>query len=589
MKKYVVAFITLAALLILSGCKDEPVMKDEFTVYDLPVIKKITDNQFIHKIDDDSMAISMQYGIGSRLVVDASYYLNHEVARGDFICYTITANQEGTDQVSQQEYAVARVIALPGEALRITKGQIYINDRKLDTFYGNGAVATDRKFLSEFDIDLVIPPKQYYVMGDVWWRSFNNSINNGPLSHDQIMGKVVGWMPKAERTDLTTVNYNEEIWTALNSKKSNKAKINDIFTQINHIDWKRYLATYPDNPTQLLDFIFANISLVDGTGTAQIMKATTNLDGALTESFSAIVGELFITHKQRTIKSLSGIENKYIYAVAPLIAYYCSNHNINQIIDETRVLLESDTMDIVDKSTIKLLLPELEKYATENEAELIGDKEMDQAIQEAAVFLKLLKARDAEGLLKLLSNTNSYVTQLKQAKEIIKGFEKNFDLATLEEKIDLSENGTRPEHGQYVFRITDNGNNAQQLEKHRETQILVIIYDSSGHLKIDNSFVTYFPFSESMAQEYLKLIKANKAQELAAFLNSDDLEVPIEVAEKTIKKYKESMDLDSASVHYESWFTYIIKDSKKVKHQINIIFGDGLMGIRDEYVPDFPQ
>ncbi len=47
------------------------------------------------------------------------------------------------------------------------------------------------------------------------------------------------------------------------------------------------------------------------------------------------------------------------------------------------------------------------------------------------------------------------------------------------------------------------------------------------------------------------------------FLNPDDLEVPLEVAEKTIKKYNGNIDIRIATIQCRNGFTYIVADKNE--------------------------
>jgi signal peptidase I len=194
--KISVLTIIFVAFIILTGCSEKQPIKDELTKYDLPVIEKPDNKQIIHMILSDGMYRSEQYGINSQLVIDSSFYDTKEITRGDVVYFRTTATEEEIKSKKGMEFDVARVIALPGETVTVKKGQVYIDDRELDTLYGkeyytSGYIAgTDKAYTMNKKVQL--SEGHYFLAGDVWWRSgFNEQV-----SKNRISGKVVGWMKK---------------------------------------------------------------------------------------------------------------------------------------------------------------------------------------------------------------------------------------------------------------------------------------------------------------------------------------------------------------------------------------------------------
>lgn len=114
--------------------------------------------------------------------------LAHEPNRGDVIVFQ-APNSPGRDFVK-------RVIGLPGERVRITGGEIYIDGEKLA-----------QKYVSEPDLDddvdcvprtrgCVLGEDQYFVLGDNRDQS-SDSRDWGPVELEEIVGRVwfVYWPP----------------------------------------------------------------------------------------------------------------------------------------------------------------------------------------------------------------------------------------------------------------------------------------------------------------------------------------------------------------------------------------------------------
>jgi signal peptidase I len=194
----------LASILLVSGCKAPPPIVDEATEYDLPVISQLEGNQFIYALESDGMVYKKQYSYRSQLVVDPDYYQTHEIMRGDVVYFETSASREDIDRMRNSAYDVVRVIGLPGETVQIKRGQIMIDDRKLGAFYGNESFALGGKLEPEKAVKmkkLHLPAGRYFLLGDLWWRNYNNSIRSGPIAKDRIRGKVIGWTGKIEGVD----------------------------------------------------------------------------------------------------------------------------------------------------------------------------------------------------------------------------------------------------------------------------------------------------------------------------------------------------------------------------------------------------
>jgi signal peptidase I len=80
---------------------------------------------------------------------------------------------------------IKRVIALPGDRLRIDSGQVYVNGKRLAESYVPERYR-DTRSLEE----MVIPEDEYFVMGD--HRSISSDSREfGPVDRDLIYGKAV--------------------------------------------------------------------------------------------------------------------------------------------------------------------------------------------------------------------------------------------------------------------------------------------------------------------------------------------------------------------------------------------------------------
>jgi hypothetical protein len=134
------------------------------------------------------------------VVIDLHYYDDKPPSRGDIVYF--------------QDQYVSRIVALPGEKIRIVKGQIYIDGAKLDTFYGSAhfrgynyrdfiksdmeepAKTTIQKEVFKKDQDeILLGPNDFYLVSDDWSRSFP-AVSYRRLPVEGILGRVVGSCPE---------------------------------------------------------------------------------------------------------------------------------------------------------------------------------------------------------------------------------------------------------------------------------------------------------------------------------------------------------------------------------------------------------
>lgn len=161
--------LTILAVGYTVGCDSKPPITDVETIYELPLLEQIEPGLFAHVIRFESMFRSEQYSFNSTLIIDPDYYDNGELTRGDVVYFKQDLTEEQFKE-RRTEFDIGRVIGLPGESIRIDKGQVYINDHRLDTFYGKefyqGEFINGTKRASSDD-EILIPEGHYFLAGDL--------------------------------------------------------------------------------------------------------------------------------------------------------------------------------------------------------------------------------------------------------------------------------------------------------------------------------------------------------------------------------------------------------------------------------------
>src|ERR1700761_9241810 len=112
-----------------------------------------------------------------RLFINKIAYRVGDIHRGDVVVFEYPRDHA-------KSY-IKRVIALPGDKLRIDDGQVYVNGVRLKEPYVPNRFADDRSLAQT-----VLAPNQYFVMGD--HRSISSDSREfGPVDRDLIYGKAV--------------------------------------------------------------------------------------------------------------------------------------------------------------------------------------------------------------------------------------------------------------------------------------------------------------------------------------------------------------------------------------------------------------
>ncbi|TYS55874.1 signal peptidase I [Sutcliffiella horikoshii] len=194
--------VFLIMLLVLMGCSfNSPsgTVSDNDTDVNVSIFKDVEPDWIEHHYLSDNMDRGNHDYYDQVLVIDPSLEPS-SYTRGDIVFFSNSTNDK----------MISRIIALPGEKISISEGQIYINNQKLDTFYGKAhrlgldkdsyfpamdkaGVDYDKKgmldYVFEFNQnELELADNEYYVVSDDWFRGTKQI-----LKQDEIIGEVLGY------------------------------------------------------------------------------------------------------------------------------------------------------------------------------------------------------------------------------------------------------------------------------------------------------------------------------------------------------------------------------------------------------------
>ncbi|MBD8036202.1 signal peptidase I [Solibacillus sp. A46] len=143
----------------------------------------------------------------SELVVEP---YSEKLQRGDVIYYQMLDSELEKNENLPKMY-LGRVVGLPNEIVKIKGGQVYINDEKLDTFYGVAMSLglTKEEYFETVDLKNInkeemehyfntsmepikVKENTVFVLVDMWWRG-TDSKDFGLLPEENIQGKVLGY------------------------------------------------------------------------------------------------------------------------------------------------------------------------------------------------------------------------------------------------------------------------------------------------------------------------------------------------------------------------------------------------------------
>lgn len=139
---------------------------------------------------------------GQYLIINKIVYKLHPPRRGDIIVFQHPRNAERD--------LIKRVVGLPGEAVEVREGQVYIDGTSLEEPY----VSYGDRYSARYELGL----DDFFVLGDNRPNS-EDSRNWGVLKRDQIIGKAwISYWPPGEWGAVPHCSASEE--TAAQGQKA---------------------------------------------------------------------------------------------------------------------------------------------------------------------------------------------------------------------------------------------------------------------------------------------------------------------------------------------------------------------------------
>ncbi len=164
-----------------------------------PDIERVVyeDDMMLYEWISDAMDRGDHHFYKDQLVIDPNYYELNEITRGEVVYFTYPEKLRTNPTMNNEPKSISRIVGLPGETIYLKDAQVYIDNKKLDAFYGRGRDNVYNRPLfedaKEYDTkEYIIPADHVFLLGDAWWRSFD-SRDFGAVPIENINGKVLGY------------------------------------------------------------------------------------------------------------------------------------------------------------------------------------------------------------------------------------------------------------------------------------------------------------------------------------------------------------------------------------------------------------
>ncbi|GAB4377230.1 MAG: hypothetical protein Kow00121_26050 [Elainellaceae cyanobacterium] len=125
-------------------------------------------------------------------------------------------------------------------------------------------------------------------------------------------------------------------------------------------------------------------------------------------------------------------------------------------------------------------------------------------------------------------------------------------------------------------------------------QSKTIAINQAQSIRLIDEFLLYSRWAKVLVARFTTAIQAKDAPELAKVLSPDDLVYPQADAEQAIDRYASKFELETIQAEFvalsvdQQHFVYKISglhNGQPVEHLLQVLYGDGLVNIQDEWVP----
>lgn len=122
----------------------------------------------------------------------------------------------------------------------------------------------------------------------------------------------------------------------------------------------------------------------------------------------------------------------------------------------------------------------------------------------------------------------------------------------------------------------------------------IFVSFQSNSVTLYDEFLTYSARAKNLLDGLIAAVQQQNARKLAAVLTPDDIDYPVSLAEQAIANYEEKLEPQTLNYSFigledrRDRFIYEIagtQNGKPIQHRVKIVYGDGLVGLEDEWIP----
>jgi len=151
-------------------------------------------NYIFFSVNHESKSMEPTISQGSVVFLNKATYAFREPQRFDVVAFYRDVER------TTDELLIRRIIALPGETVRIEKGIVYINDEPFDLTDYAGEITSDGIAKTEIRLDT----NEYFMLGDTPANSEDSrSSTIGIVKKSQIVGRA--WLQATSITQYKTI------------------------------------------------------------------------------------------------------------------------------------------------------------------------------------------------------------------------------------------------------------------------------------------------------------------------------------------------------------------------------------------------
>ncbi|MDO7907648.1 DUF4850 domain-containing protein [Paenibacillus sp. JX-17] len=166
-----------------------------------------------------------------------------------------------------------------------------------------------------------------------------------------------GYAKSTSTADKISAELELLVW--YQQEPASTSRVTPLIRKLPDIDWgklSRLSGTSRLWPEEMINDLTRHISVITPDLYLPLLKSTKGLDGALSESYSNLIGTLFDQQPVKVIQVLSRADRSLQTSAVHLIGYHLSYRNTAGVIQELQLLRQQKSMDANAQKVIDLLI-----------------------------------------------------------------------------------------------------------------------------------------------------------------------------------------------------------------------------------------